>query len=67
MTYGCVCADEAYMIPPTLGLDINTKHAHLQTLTKQGKKRQDERPVCTKYSNLKLGLKLFLKVIILDV
>ena len=30
------------MIPPTLGLDINTKHTHLQTLARQDKERQGE-------------------------
>ena len=30
------------MIPPTLGLDINTKHTHLQTLVRQDKARQGE-------------------------
>ena len=30
------------MIPPTLGLDINTKHTHLQTLARQDKERRGE-------------------------
>ena len=37
---GCGCADEAYMIPSTLGLDINTKRMHLQPLARQDKERQ---------------------------
>ena len=36
------CADEAYMIPSTLSLDINTKLTHLQTLARQDKERQGE-------------------------
>ena len=30
------------MIPPTLCLDINTKHTHLQTLARQDKERRGE-------------------------
>ena len=39
---GCDCAHEAYMIPPTFGLDINIKYTHLHTLARQDKERQGE-------------------------
>ena len=42
------CANEAYMILPTLGLDISIKHAHLHTFARQDKERQGE-DTCQSY------------------
>ena len=42
------------MILPTLGLDINVKHTHLQTLARQDKERQGEE-TCIKRSHYVAG------------